>query len=188
MLGLWLAAGLCVYWMERQNLRHVDLLLSGGNPNVTVRLKPLGVDARSVLLYQASEQNRYHRHKWENLQLLLGTAFFLTMLFGSREDKFVLLGIVGLLGMVALQRFLITPEIDALGRLLDFAPQDQMGTERNRRWVLEKAALGVEAVKWGVALLLTARMVFSRKRSGRSRDARRQFDRVDKANHRGVNW
>jgi hypothetical protein len=187
MLGLWLAGGLFMAWVATQNFRSVDRLLSHENPTATIRLKPFGADARAILRFQAAEQNRWYFRKWETIQLLAGFAFFVLMLFGSREDKFILLGVLVLLALVALQRFLLTPEVTALGRMIDFLPSDQPSPERNRFWVTHTAYSGVEVGKWVLTLFLAGRMVFSRKRSGRSRDSRREFNRVDKTDYRGVN-
>src|SRR4051812_4072938 len=113
-LGLWLAGGLFMAYVATQNFRGVDRLLSGGNPAAASRLKPLGPQARMLLRYQASEMNRWLFRAWENTQLVGGTVFFFVLLFGSRENKLVLTGILLALGLVLLQRLLITPEIVAL--------------------------------------------------------------------------
>jgi hypothetical protein len=185
-LGLWLGGSLFMVWMARQNLRGVDRLLSREDPVATLQLKPLGNDAATILRYTASEQNRWYYHKWEIIQLVFGAAFLAIMLFGSRENKFILLGVLVLFLTVALQNLLITPELTALGRVLDFAPPDQAAPDRNRFWIVQTAHMGVEAAKCAVLLLLTGQMVLSRKRSGRSRDSRRELNGVDKADYRGV--
>lgn len=173
-------------FVATQNFASVDRVLSGENPAATLRLKPLGDEARMVLRYQASEQNRWYFRNWETFQFLFGSFFFCVMLFGSREDKFTLLGVLVMLLLAALQRFVLTPEITALGRSIDFVPASQSSPDRNQFWIAHTAYAGVEALKWALALFLTGRMVFSRKRSGRSRDSRRDLNRVDKADYRGI--
>lgn len=174
-------------FVATQSFQSVDRLLSHDNPQATVRLKPFGAEARVLLRYQAAEQNRWYFQTWETFQLVFGFLFFAVMLFGSREDKFILLGALFLLLVVALQKFFLTPEVTALGRTLDFLPPDVQTPERNRFWVLHTAYSGIEAGKWLLTMFLAGRMVFSRKRSGRSRDSRRQLNRVDKADYGGVN-
>ena len=173
-------------WVTSQNLASVDRVVANGDPGIRLRLKPFGQEAGAILKLHTAEQNRWLYSRWEIYQLFLGTVFFCVMLFGSREDKFVLLGVLVMLVLVALQRFLLTPELHALGRLIDYAPTIS-GPDQNRFWVTNMAHIGVEVVKCALALLLTAQMVFSRKRSGRSRDARRKLDRVDEPNYRSVN-
>jgi hypothetical protein len=185
-LGLWLGASLFMAWTANQNLKSVDRLLSREDPVATLNLKPLGDHGSTILRYTASEQNRWHRAKWETIQVIAGGVFLLTMLFGSREDKFILLGFLVLILVVLLQKYLISPELTALGRLTDFAPTNEPSPDRNRFWVVQTAYTGVEMGKWALMLLLTGQMVFSRKRSGRSRDVRRKLDGVDKPDYRRV--
>src|SRR3954469_3085079 len=123
-LGMWLAGGLLMAWGGSANRASADRVLSSSDPAVRLRLKPLGDETRAMLTFHAAEANRWLYSKWELYQLFLGSIFFCVMLFGSREDKFTLLGVLVLLVLVALQRFLLTPEVNALGRLTDFAPVD----------------------------------------------------------------
>ncbi len=187
-LGLWLGGNILVAWAAMENLRSADHLVSAALPMARLELKAMGPRAQMLLRYHASEENRSLYRHWETAQLALGAGFFLVMLFGSREDKFLLGGLALLVALVALECFVVTPALSGQGRVLDFVPPDQGAPERNQFWVLQTAHLGIEAAKWALILVLTGQMAFSRKRSGRSRDARRQLNMVDKANHRGVNW
>jgi hypothetical protein len=185
-LGLWLAGGLFMAWVATQNFRQVDRLLSRTDPTATLHVVELGANARPMMRFQASEINRWLFRSWEILQLFGGFAFLFVLLFWGQEDKFVLGGILLLLALTMLQRFLLTPEIVALGRMLDFVPANLPSGERTQFWIAHSAYSGVELAKWAVMLVLTGRMVFSSRGSGRSRDSRNQLDRVDKADYRGV--
>ena len=133
--------------------------------------------------------NRWLFRAWENTQLVGGTVFFFVLLFGSRENKLVLTGILLALGLVLLQRLVITPEIVALGRLIDFVPPNAPSPERQQFWVVHTAYAGIEVGKWLVALVLAGKMVFfSGERAGRLRHTRRELDGIDKADYRRVNW
>ena len=188
-LGLWLAGGLFMAYVATQNFRGVDRLLSRNDPAVTSHLKPLGGQARMVLRYEASEMNRWLFGAWELTQLFCGTVFFVVSLFGSRENKLVLSGILLVLGLVLLQHLVITPELIALGRLIDFVPRDSPSPERQQFWVVHTAYSGIEVVKWLVALVLAGKMIFSwGEQTGRSRHTRRKLDGIDKADYRRVNW
>ena len=109
-------------WVATQNFREVDRLLSHSDPVATLHFKQLGADARPLLRYQASEFNRWLFHGWDNAQLIGGSAILFLLLFWSRENKMTLSGILLLLILAAIQRFVLTPEIIGLGRMLDFAP------------------------------------------------------------------
>jgi hypothetical protein len=175
-------------WVATQNFRQVDRLLERNDPAAATRLQPLGSDARTVLRYAASEQNRWFFRNWEIVQLVSGALFFFAMLFGSAEKKLFLGGLLLLLALVAVQRFMLTPEIIALGRMIDFVPPYQSSPERSRFWVLHTAYSGVEVCKWVLTLVLTGYLAWSGQRAGRSRDARRELDGVDKSDYRRVNW
>ena len=176
-------------YVATQNFRGVDRLLSSYNPAVTSRLMPLGSQARMVLHYQASEMNRWLFSNWELTQLVCGAAFFLVVLFGSRENKFVLSGILLTLALVLVQHVVLTPELVALGRLIDFVPPDAPSPEREQFWVVHNAYSGIELAKWLVALVLAGKLVFiSGERPGRLRHTRRELDGIDKADYRRVNW
>lgn len=184
-LGLWLGGSLLMWWLAAQNARAADRLLDTASPTARLQIKPLGGSARLVLRYAADEQTRRYGRDWEAGQLVLGSLFFLLMLFGSREHYVLPGGILLMLLLVCLERLVIAPEMTAQGRLLDFAPQ---GTPEHVKFgVLQTAYYGVEAAKFALGLVLTGTMVFSSKRSGRSRDARRQLNFVDKADYRRVN-
>jgi hypothetical protein len=187
-LGLWLGGGILMAWVAMENRRMADRLVAQALPEASLELKALGPKTQTLLRYHAAEANRSLARKWGAAQLILGGGFFLLMLFGSREDQFLLGGIVLLVALAALEYFIVTPAISSQGRVLDFIPADQGSAGRSQLWVLETARLGIEAAKWVLTLALAARMVLSRKRSGRSRDARRELDMVNKANYRSVNW
>src|SRR5581483_609518 len=123
-LGLWLVGGLFMAWVATENFREVDRLLSKADPVATLKFKELGPQARYIMRYQASEMNRWLFHAWENAQVFLGVAFFLMMLFGSKENTIVLLGVLLIWLLALAQRFLLTPELTALGRMIDFVPTD----------------------------------------------------------------
>ena len=77
-----------------------------------------------------------------------------------------------------------TIELGLTGRAMVYLPEDLASPERARFWLLHNAYLSVEALKLGLGLILGA-VVMNPKRSG---DPLNQFNMVDKANHRHVNW
>jgi hypothetical protein len=183
-LGLWLGAGLLMAWFGAASFRTVDQMLRRPNPVLAVQMKALGPGgARLLLRYQVAEQNRRLFQAWETAQIMLGILFFLFLLFGSEEGKFSLLLLLLMLLATVIQRLAITPELTALGRILDFAPAEMSSVERNKFWMLHSAYGGVEILKLGMGLMLVG-LVLLRHRSG---DSGHEFDLIDKANYRHVN-
>ena len=173
-------------WIAIDSFRSVDRLLGAPGPVVAIQIKALGPGgARALLRYQAAEQNRSFFETWEALQLILGAGFFSFLLFGSSEGKFSLLLLLIMVLIVGAQRFFMTPELASLGRAFDFIPADVPSVERNRFWMLHSVYIGSEILKWGLGLVLGARLIFHRER--RSMDTGHEFDVIDKANHRHVN-
>jgi hypothetical protein len=186
-LGLWLGAGLLVAWAAADSFRAVDRLLASPSPEANLRLRALGPSAaRTLFRYEVAERNRSLFHDWEIVQLIGGSLFFFFLLFGTTERKFPLITVLIMLGVVAVQRLMVTPELVSFGRNLDFVPAEIPSSFRDRFWMLHSGYAGLEALKWGAALALTVRNVVSRSR-GRSEDALNEFDLIDKPNHRHIN-
>ena len=74
--------------------------------------------------WEAGEQNRYLFEVWETAQIAIGMAVLFILLFGSTEGKFALALSLLLMVFVVVERFLLTPLMVSLGRLIDFIPPD----------------------------------------------------------------
>ena len=186
LLGMWLAGGLFMAWLGRQNLRSVDRLLDQNNPSAFLPFKPaLLPAARTLLRYQAAEQNRFYFESWEVAQVLLGAFFFFFLLFGTREDKFSLFMVLFMLGVTLFQRFWMTPQASSIGRVADFLAANSL--ERVKLQVLQTGYSVLELVKLGVGLALGLRLVLCRRRSRSEQDIRKELDLIDKANYRHIN-
>jgi hypothetical protein len=173
-------------WMGADSFRSVDRLLMRSAPEAAPYVKALGPDAaRKFLRYQVSEQNRAGFVNWETAQIFYGMAFFFYLLFLTKEGKVPMSLVLLMLLVVMVQRFMLTPELIATGRNLDFAPLDSMATERNQFWVLHSAYMGSEVLKGGVGLALALKLAFAPR--GRSGDSRKKLDPIDKRDHRHVN-
>ena len=184
LLGIWFGGGLFMQWISSENYRAIDRLLEHPNPAVILHLRDLGpAGTRRILRYQVAEQNRYYFEVWEVLQMMLGTLFFFFLLFGTREDKFSLLMALLMLLAVLAQRLLITPELNSFGRVLDFVADEAYYPGRRKFTIVQNAYRAVELTKLGIGILLTARLILGRRRSG---DARQQLNMINKANYRHI--
>jgi hypothetical protein len=183
---MWLAAGLAVAWLEREDFQTIQDVLSRPDPAVAERVKVLGAHETYLLMgHVAAEQRQRTIRNWEDVQLVLGLGFFFYLLFGTREGKWSLALALLLVGMVLLERFLLTPEALSLARIAGLAHSHAASGEDVRRMVLNSTHMGFEIAKWIVELSLAAMMVVGR--GGRSGDAGDQFDVIDKPNHSRVN-
>jgi hypothetical protein len=172
-------------WVAGGSFGSVDRLLARPHAVAMAQFKELGrADARLLLRYQVAEQNRWYFENWEVAQIVMGALFFFFVLFATRENKFALLLILLMISGVLVERFMLTPAMISIGRMIDFVPPDTPSGDRTQFWVLHSWYWGVELVKLMLGLTLAARLISHR--SGRSGNARQEFNVVDKANHRHV--
>jgi hypothetical protein len=183
LLGLWLGGGLLMAWIGLDASRSVDRLLAQSNPAAMLHIRALGpAETRLLLQYQASEEWRGNCATWETAQIVLGAFFFFYLLFGTLEGKFSLLLALLMLAVVLFERFLLTPELVGIGRLLDFVP-DIPSNEHSRLAAVQTGYVGAEVLKGTLGCILAARLVWQQWRSGY---AGKEIDLVNKANHRHV--
>lgn len=165
LLGAWLMGGLFMATVATQNFHSVDRLLAAPAAPARPQLDKLGHEAaRALLRYQVAEQNRLYFETWGMVETAIGFVLLLTLLFGSTETHFTLLLALLMLLIAVLQRFVLTPEIVILGRVIDFVPAAQPSSERSHFWMLHAAYSISEVVKWGLNIVLTGRLLFRRRR------------------------
>jgi hypothetical protein len=185
LLGVWLGGGILMTWYGARSFALVEDIMNQSNPGFVVHTKPLGpAVTRLVLRYEVAEQNRWLTRSWEMMQILLGCLFFGYLLFGTQEGKFSLSLMLIMLALTLVQHFLLSPELGLLGRALDYVPRDLASQERAKFWLIHNCYLAIEAIKLGLGIILGA-IVMSRRGSV---DPLNQFNMIDKANHRHVNW
>jgi len=183
---MWLAAGIAVAWLEREDFQTIQDVLSQPDPAVAERVKAPGAHETYLLMgHVASEQRQRTISGWEDLEMVLSLGFFFFLLFGTREGKLPLAMALVLVAMVLLERFLLTPEALSLARIASFATGRAASAEAVRRTVLSSVHQGFEIAKWTLEWALAAMLVL--RRSQRSGDSGDQFHVVDKSDYRHVN-
>jgi hypothetical protein len=178
--GAWLAGCVFMDVVATQNFRSVDRLLAAPSPHAAESIQSLGGhDATRVFLrYQVSEQNRWYFDMWERAQIGLGIVLFLALLFGTVPDRVLLLLTLGMLAIVLLMHFFLTPEIVRLGRAIDFVPPGAPSGDRTRFWTFHGAYSASELVKLAVGLALAVLLV---RRKSKAEPA--ASDRVHESGH-----
>ena len=185
-LGMWLAAGIAVAWLEREDFQTIQDVLSHPDPAVADRIKVLGAHETYLLMgHVAAEQRQRTIRTWENVQLVFGLGFFFFLLFGTHEGKLPLAMALLLIGIVLMERFLVTPETLSLTRIASFARTRTASGEAIQRLVLSATHEGFEIAKWIVEAALGAVLILRRGR--RSGDSGDQFHVVDKPDYGHVN-
>ena len=155
-----------------QNFRSVDRLLAKPAPGAAHEFEKLAPGAARVLLrHQVSEQNRWYFETWGTIEIGIGAALLLILLFGSTEKNFTLLLALLMLLIAVVQRLALTPMMVALGRVIDWVPIDQPSAERSRFWMLHNAFVGLDLLNWVLGFFLTARLIFRSRRRSVDQDA-----------------
>src|SRR5438046_1418019 len=168
LLGVWLGGVIMMVIMAAQSFRTVDRILIEPSAGAEPVLKRMGYEtARTLLRWEAGEQNRRMFEISENVQLAMGVAVLFILLFGSTEGKYALGLSLVLLAVVILQRFLLTPLMISLGRLVDFVPEATHAPERIKFSVLHHGYSALEVFKCLCCLLLAGKLlVRTRRKSG----------------------
>lgn len=166
-LGIWLGASTFMDFVAVQNFRSVDRLL-GDNVDLraTDQIHKLGgrEDARVFLRHFVGEQNRWFFVQWESIQIGLGLALALVILYGTSSNKLSLGICIAMLLIVLIDRLILTPEISRLGRSLDFLPYSSASPDHGKFFALHGVYSGLELLKLALGLILTAKLLIRRKR------------------------
>ncbi|HWP84748.1 MAG TPA: hypothetical protein VNN17_06130 [Terriglobia bacterium] len=150
LLGGWLVGTVLIAWIAAENFWIIDRLLATSlHPSFhrDVSLLPPG-EARALLRYLASEQNRLYFVWWGWAEGLLGMA--LVLLAVRTGSGRLLAGFALMLGLVLLSQLYLTPQIVSLGRSLDFVPREPPPPGLRRFGILHAASTAVALLKLGL--------------------------------------
>jgi hypothetical protein len=176
-LGLWIAGTLAMMSVATQNFRGVDRLLESPAKAATASLELLGKEkARALLRHQVSELNRFYFESWEYAQIAIGLLLLVSVVFAFNGDKLTAAVVILMLLIVALQRFLFTPDIVSLGRSIDFLPFGAPSPERQRFWSFHMAYTSVELLKLFFGAVLGFKLLVRRDRRPRLREKLREVE------------
>jgi hypothetical protein len=177
LLGIWIGGSLFMALVAVQNFRSVDRLLASPAPNLSAQIDKMGgaAAARTVFRHQASEQNRWFFNLWERVQLGIGAALLLILLFGTHVGKGTLTVAGSMLLITAVQHWYLTPSIVTLGRSLDWLDRTVSSAERNQFWTLHNTYSVVEILKWMLGFVLLGKLLL-RSRTKRHEEIDADFE------------
>lgn len=171
LLGMWLAGSILLTFLIADGANTAGRILRDHSPGAGIRINAMGEDeARIMLAYPVRQQARWWLEEWENVELVLGAAFFFFLLFGTGEGKLVLFFTLGIYGLVLFQRFFTLPQMLYLGNLMDFVPANAIIPERNQLTAVQTAFTGIEIFKVLLQLALGVYLIAGSRRSSHSRD------------------
>lgn len=162
-LGAWLGAGILTDIAVTQNFQAVDRFLQKtGSVLTSGELQSIGRDReRKILRRNAAEENNFIFETWERIEIAIGSALFLLLLFGSRPNKLMLGAALLMTSIVAVQHFFLSPRIVDLGRrIADLPPNDPINA---KFWILHGTYSGSEILKLLVGFAFAVRLSIRRK-------------------------
>jgi hypothetical protein len=159
LLGGWLIGTILIAFVAAQNFWVVDRLLATSlHPafHKDVGLLPAG-EARAMMRYVVSEQNRFYFVMWGWTEAALGLAL-LAMALRLKSGRMVL-GFALMLAITAAMQLYLTPRIVDVGRALDFVPREPAPPSLRAFGILHAAYSSLDLIKlalgaWMAWLLL----------------------------------
>jgi len=153
---------LFMIFVATQNFGVVDRVLAAPPQEAAPIFQTLGPqNARLLLRYLAGEENRLFFLSWELAQIALGALLTAILLLSIKSR--LMAGMVGAMLIVALfQHFRVTPEMIALGRMIDFG--GGAGTPAySQFWRLHGLYGVLEVVKLALLIVVAAILLFGRR-------------------------
>lgn len=162
--GCLILGSLFMIFVATQNFATVDRVLAAPQPyQATQMFQTLGPEnARLLLRYLAGEENRLFFTTWELAQIALGALLTAVLLLATKSR--MLAGFAGAMLIIALfQRFRVTPEMIALGRLVDFGG-GAGSAAYSQFWRLHGLYGVLEVVKLALLIVVAGLLLFGRRR------------------------
>jgi hypothetical protein len=165
LLGAWLFTGAFLFVVTIHNMQATDRLLIAPPRMAGLSIEALGEStARTFLRFYSSELNRWYFDVWEIVQIGLGVCLAAALLSdGRRRRSGVVLCSLMLVAVVILH-FAIAPELNRLGRVLDFFPAHRPTPDRQRYATFQTAYFVFEGIKvlFGLILLSSLLRLYGR--------------------------
>jgi hypothetical protein len=158
--GCLILGSLFMIFVATQNFGTVDRVLAAPPQEATQMFQTLGSEnARLLLRYLAGEENRLFFSSWEWAQIALAALLTAVLLLAIKSR--LLAGMTGAMLIVGLfQHFQVTPQMIALGRLIDFGGA---GVAYTQFWRLHGLYGVLEVVKLVLLIVVAGILLFGRR-------------------------
>jgi len=147
-LGVWIGIMLLMWFVAAASFSTVDRVLRGSPPQLIEATQSVGPgQTRTVLRYLASEINRtcFRAYGWAQIVL---AAFLILLLWRQTPRDGLALRVAGaMLGLALILTLIVTPQIVALGRSIDFVPRNPPPPEMARFRLLHGTFTALDGLK-----------------------------------------
>lgn len=138
--GAWLAMGGFVALVAVHNMEAVDNPLIAPPRYAGLSIEALGeTTARTFLRFYSAELSRWYLETWELAQLVLGVWLLATLIAGGVQRRSIVVLCFLMLVTVLVLHFAVAPEMNRLGRALDFFPARRPTPDRERVAAFQRA-------------------------------------------------
>lgn len=152
LLGAWCAATLFMWQTAIRSFAVAERVQHSEEAGLQAAVDGLSDESlRRVLRYQASEVNRLFFRGWGWVQLPIAVAVCF-LAWRSPGGRFVAYATGLMLAITVVLTAYAVPETIRLGRLMDFAGQDELPEVRSMFWTLHHSYTGLDMLKFGLGL------------------------------------
>jgi hypothetical protein len=161
LLGAWLGGSFLLIYLAVNGFEHATATLTAPPPQLASTLEAIPQSSqRALLRYVAVEQNRFYFDFWESAELVMGFVLILILFFGM-ESRLMSALTLGMVLVVTFQHLLISPELNWLGRSIEFIPWSTQSQPRDQFWRLHTMYILLDFLKIALGgvigmLLITA--------------------------------
>ncbi len=153
LLGAWLGASILADVAVTQNFQAVDRFLASAGMDQASR-----TNERVLMRRNAAAENAWIFLNWERAEFAIGGALILLLL---RENRMALIGIILVLFILAVEHFVLTPEIITLGGSVDSLKPGE--AQYRTFWMLHGLYSGLDILKMIIVFALAAREVWTKR-------------------------
>lgn len=159
-LGVWIGITLFMWFAAGRSFAIVERVLQSQDPQFAKITKPLNpTETRQLLRNLASEINRTFFAAYGWAQLVLGVGLLFLLLRQTPRDTTGLAIAGTMLGIVLILTLIVTPQIIALGRSIDFVPRNPPPPEMGCFGLLHGAYTGLDGLKLLAGLGMLVRWI-----------------------------
>jgi hypothetical protein len=165
-MGAWLA-GCILILIANQNAPIVERLVRSPSMEAAKTMVKLEqTEGRMLLRHFAAQVDRRLRSTWERVEIGLGLAVLLSLFLGSGGKRYPGLLCLLMLGCVCFLHWFLGPEIERLAPAVDFAPDAQASSLRERYSSLSEAYTTIAAIKLVLGFVAAFGLIKRRRRRG----------------------
>ena len=186
-LGLWMAGIAAVTYVTSLSQRTVSSVMAIPPHEANKWIDVLGAEKmRIMLVHGSAELNRGVLEFWGNADLIVCLFLFVAVVMNKSGKVLIILTAVLLL-LGAASGFLLTPQIVAVGRQLDFRVVFPVPPAVAQFAALERMYYGLAITRTLIVATMVALLLHRSGRSSRVRQSRLdEVDTVNDADHRGI--